>query len=183
MFRTEQQNARSSDNILGHGRVPVSDQPNLERSATVRVGSEGSVEQRYGPMDKNRFEAYGAGRASKSRRTHGWHCASQSASAEVSGSEDGEPETETRRAAKWRTTTRTSGPSGLNLLNRRMRTPACTVVWEGRAGDCSSYPDRLLVRAGQQPGGGRHGRCSNIHLDLLWLCFPRASMLSVSTPF
>jgi hypothetical protein len=32
VFRTEQQNARSSDNILGHGRVPVSDQPNLERS-------------------------------------------------------------------------------------------------------------------------------------------------------
>src|SRR4030081_3527815 len=40
------------------------------------------------------------------------------------GSEDGEAETETCRAAKlsWRTTTRTSGPRGLNLLNRRMRT-------------------------------------------------------------
>jgi hypothetical protein len=40
------------------------------------------------------------------------------------GSEDGEAETETCRAAKplWRTTTRTSGPQGLNLLNRPMRT-------------------------------------------------------------
>src|SRR5258707_15401957 len=40
------------------------------------------------------------------------------------GSEDGEAETETCRAAKplWRTTSRTSGPQGLNLLNRRMRT-------------------------------------------------------------
>src|ERR1700675_1497307 len=40
------------------------------------------------------------------------------------GSEDGEAETETCRAAKplWRTTTRTSGPQGLNSLNRRMRT-------------------------------------------------------------
>src|SRR6202051_1659204 len=40
------------------------------------------------------------------------------------GSEDGEAETETCRAAKplWRTTNRTSGPHGLNLLNRRMRT-------------------------------------------------------------
>src|SRR5260370_13357790 len=40
------------------------------------------------------------------------------------GSEDGEAETETCRAAKplWRTTTRTSGPEELNLLNRRMRT-------------------------------------------------------------
>jgi len=40
------------------------------------------------------------------------------------GSEDGEAETETCRAAKplWRTTTRTSGPRGLNLLNRPMRT-------------------------------------------------------------
>src|SRR5882724_5144970 len=40
------------------------------------------------------------------------------------GSEDGEAETETCRAAKplWRTTNRTSGPRGLNLLNRRMRT-------------------------------------------------------------
>jgi hypothetical protein len=40
------------------------------------------------------------------------------------GSEDGEAETETCRAAKplWRTMTRTSGPPGLNLLNRRMRT-------------------------------------------------------------
>jgi hypothetical protein len=38
------------------------------------------------------------------------------------GSEDGEAETETCRAAKplWRTTTRTSGPRGLNLLNRRL---------------------------------------------------------------
>jgi hypothetical protein len=42
----------------------------------------------------------------------------------ITGSEDGEAETETCRAAEplWRTTTRTSGPSGLNLLNRRMRT-------------------------------------------------------------
>ncbi len=31
MFRTEQQNASYSDNILSHGRVPVSDQSNLER--------------------------------------------------------------------------------------------------------------------------------------------------------
>src|SRR6267154_20017 len=40
------------------------------------------------------------------------------------GSEDGEAETETCRAAKplWRTTLRTSGPRGLNSLNRRMRT-------------------------------------------------------------
>src|SRR5436853_3124842 len=40
------------------------------------------------------------------------------------GSEDGEAKTETCRAAKplWRTTTRTSGPRGLNLLNRPMRT-------------------------------------------------------------
>jgi hypothetical protein len=40
------------------------------------------------------------------------------------GSEDGEAETETCRAAKplWRTTTRTSSPRGLNSLNRRMRT-------------------------------------------------------------
>src|ERR1700676_1116039 len=40
------------------------------------------------------------------------------------GSEDGEAETETCRAAKllWRTTTRTSGPQGPTLLNRRMRT-------------------------------------------------------------
>jgi tetratricopeptide (TPR) repeat protein len=40
------------------------------------------------------------------------------------GSADGEAETETCRVAKllWRTTTRTSGPQGLNLLNRRMRT-------------------------------------------------------------
>jgi hypothetical protein len=40
------------------------------------------------------------------------------------GSEDGEAETETCRVAKplWRTMTRTSGPRGLNLLNRRMRT-------------------------------------------------------------
>src|ERR1700675_830896 len=40
------------------------------------------------------------------------------------GSEDGEAETETCRAAKplWRTTTRTSGPQGLNSLNRHMRT-------------------------------------------------------------
>src|SRR5271157_328751 len=40
------------------------------------------------------------------------------------GSEDGEAETATCRAAKplWRTRTRTTGPQGLNLLNRRMRT-------------------------------------------------------------
>ena len=40
------------------------------------------------------------------------------------GSEDGEAATETCRAAKplWRTKTRTSGPQGLNLLNRPMRT-------------------------------------------------------------
>src|SRR6516225_5158675 len=40
------------------------------------------------------------------------------------GSEDGEAETETCRAAKprWRKTNRTSGPHGLNLRNRRMRT-------------------------------------------------------------
>ena len=31
MFRTEQQNASYSDNILSHGRVPLSDQSNLER--------------------------------------------------------------------------------------------------------------------------------------------------------
>jgi len=31
VFRTEQQNASYSDNILSHGRVPVSDQSNLER--------------------------------------------------------------------------------------------------------------------------------------------------------
>jgi hypothetical protein len=39
-------------------------------------------------------------------------------------SEDGEAETEACKAAKplWRTTTRPSGPQGLNLLNRRMRT-------------------------------------------------------------
>src|SRR5690348_5281264 len=40
------------------------------------------------------------------------------------GSADGEAETETCTAAKplWRTTNRTSGPRGLNSLNRRMRT-------------------------------------------------------------
>src|SRR6266404_3427796 len=40
------------------------------------------------------------------------------------GSEDGEAETETCRAAKllWRKTNRTSGPQGPNLRNRRMRT-------------------------------------------------------------
>src|ERR1700691_1186958 len=40
------------------------------------------------------------------------------------GSEDGEAETETCRAAKslWRTTNRTSGPPELNFRNRRMRT-------------------------------------------------------------
>src|SRR5882672_3470799 len=40
------------------------------------------------------------------------------------GSEDGEAETETCRAAKplWRTTHRISGPQGLNSVNRRMRT-------------------------------------------------------------
>ena len=31
MLPTEQQNARSSDNIPGHGRGPVSEQPNRER--------------------------------------------------------------------------------------------------------------------------------------------------------
>src|SRR5260370_1614546 len=76
------------------------------------------------------------------------------------GSEDGEAETETSRAAKllWRTTTRTSGPQGLNLLNRRMRT-ACTVVWEGRAGDCSPYPDFIRMSCRHsEPARRRHAR-------------------------
>jgi len=53
------------------------------------------------------------------------------------GSEDGEAETETCRAAKplWRTTTRTSGPRGLNSLNRRMRTR----MYGGVAGE-SGWP-------------------------------------------
>ncbi len=61
------------------------------------------------------------------------------------GSEDGEAETETCRAAKplWRTTTRTSGPQGLNLLNRRMRTRMYGGV-AGRAGDRSPYANLVL---------------------------------------
>src|SRR5690349_18167271 len=49
------------------------------------------------------------------------------------GSEDGEAETETCRVAKplWRTTNRTSGPRGLNSLNRRMRTR----MYRGVAGE------------------------------------------------
>src|SRR5882672_6645523 len=49
------------------------------------------------------------------------------------GSEDGEAETETCRAAKllWRKTNRTSGPQGLNLRNRRMRTR----LYSGVAGE------------------------------------------------
>ncbi len=57
------------------------------------VGSEGSVEQRYGPMDKNWIGGL-------RRRTSGQLIAKP----------------------LWRTTPRTSGPQGLNSLNRRMRT-------------------------------------------------------------
>jgi hypothetical protein len=46
------------------------------------------------------------------------------------GSEDGEAETEICRAAKpsWRTTTRTSGPQGLNLTEPPGADPACRVT-------------------------------------------------------
>src|SRR6266849_5226487 len=54
------------------------------------------------------------------------------------GSEDGEAETETCRAAKplWRTTPRTSGPRVLNSLNRRMRTR----MYGGVAGEDGNRP-------------------------------------------
>jgi hypothetical protein len=58
------------------------------------------------------------------RRTHEWHGASQSAWLSFTGSDDGEAETVTCRAAKplWRKTHRTSGPQGLHLRNRPVRT-------------------------------------------------------------
>src|SRR6266481_1720668 len=67
------------------------------------------------------------------------------------GSEDGEAETETCRAAKplWRTTNRTSGPRGLNSLNRRMRTR----MYGGVAGE-SGRPLPLCRSVGRQIGGG-----------------------------
>ena len=34
------------------------------------VGSEGNVEQRYGLMDKNRYEAYGPGERANDREAH-----------------------------------------------------------------------------------------------------------------
>src|SRR6267142_3543802 len=66
------------------------------------------------------------------------------------GSEDGEAETETCRAAKplWRTTTRTSGPRALNLLNRPMRTR----MSDGVAGE-----DQALAQTAGRVGRGRHG--------------------------
>jgi hypothetical protein len=61
------------------------------------------------------------------------------------GSEDGEAETATCRAAKpRRTTTRASGPCGLNLLNRRMRTRISGGV-TGKAGDSLPMSIRATV--------------------------------------
>jgi hypothetical protein len=103
------------------------------------VGSEGSVEQRYGLMDKNRIGGL--------RRRTSWQLTTKSVSIKdaggksggrFTGSEDGEAETETCRAAKplWRTTNRTSGPRGLNSLNRRMRT---RMMYGGCAGNKSVW--------------------------------------------
>src|ERR1700689_3542393 len=75
------------------------------------------------------------------------------------GSEDGEAETETCRAAKplRRTTTRTSRPGscGLNLLNRRMRTR----MYGGVAGG-----GRGLLRGGDA-GFQRGLACNHRHRD------------------
>ena len=69
------------------------------------------------------------------------------------GSEDGEAETETCRAAKplWRTMTRTSGPRGLNLLNRRMRTR----MYGGVAGE-DGQPSPLCRSTDEVVLGARH---------------------------
>ena len=78
------------------------------------------------------------------------------------GSEDGEAETETGRAAKplWRTTTQTSGPPRAQLARTAVCGPACTVVRQGRVGDHSPYAD-LGYRRGIRRcccNGGIHAR-------------------------
>jgi hypothetical protein len=61
-------------------------------------------------------------------------------------SKDGEAETETCTAAKplWRTMTRTSGPRGLNLLNRPMQTH---VGWCGRGEQVTAPPMPIEPKA------------------------------------
>src|SRR6202035_5759005 len=87
------------------------------------------------------------------------------------GSEDGEAETETCRAAKplWRTTTRTSGPRGLNSLNRRMRTRLYGGVGGVTAPPIPITPCRvgsLRVQVPSQPDGGEGERRQGRHREV-----------------
>ena len=61
----------------------------------------------------------------------------------LTGSEDGEAETETCRVAKplWRKTPRPSGPVRAQPYGTARCGPACRVVWQGRVGDHSPYAD------------------------------------------
>jgi hypothetical protein len=84
------------------------------------------------------------------------------------GSKDGEAETETCRAAKplWRTTNRTSGPRGLNSLNRRMRTR----MYGGVAGESGRPLPLCRLRGGARrrvPNSKHHHKpqpCGNARL-------------------
>ena len=69
------------------------------------------------------------------------------------GSEDGEAETATGRAAKpsWRKTNRTSGLQGRKLTEPPDADPHVQVVWQGRVGDHSPYADWQADRLEVKP--------------------------------